>query len=389
MAIFASLFAFAGRFAGKVLNMALGWATILLFGKVPESKQLLLSLVTLGSLAAVIAALGVLVPDIGALLVAASRVPDQYQGWVRLAMFVAMLVLPLLVGVGGYFLLDESDRPTGKGMIKQVLRGYLYAPVMAFVLVFMGLVAPFRKLRAVIKRWQDAHVPIVVKPGGYERVADDLEYALDQAGLAVERRRAPRLLELPSRLLAKVSGNQGLVPKRLILLASPSLEVLVHPADISVSGTKQELARARAAVASRLTFTAAYLTSSEEAQDIEDRLERASQLGRSGSPEDQLQAAAHLHAVDLSLASLDVTHDEWEVLYRIRLQVERDLLMARGAAVSSDSRSDAPPGAPDPVDVAFARAMGAVSGVLDKVLVGSPVGKVASALRKNAPPRRT
>jgi len=75
VAILASIFALAGRFLGRVLIMALGWATILLFGRIPQSKQLLLSMVTLGSLAWVVALIGVLVPDAGTFLVAAVPVP--------------------------------------------------------------------------------------------------------------------------------------------------------------------------------------------------------------------------------------------------------------------------------------------------------------------------
>jgi len=54
-----------GRFAGRVLNSALGWATILLFGQVRQSRQMLLLLVTLGSLASAAALAGVLVPAVG------------------------------------------------------------------------------------------------------------------------------------------------------------------------------------------------------------------------------------------------------------------------------------------------------------------------------------
>jgi len=39
MAIFAPLFAAAGRFLGRFVNTALGWATILLFGQVPEARR--------------------------------------------------------------------------------------------------------------------------------------------------------------------------------------------------------------------------------------------------------------------------------------------------------------------------------------------------------------
>ena len=45
------LLAFAGRFIGKLLNMAFGWASTLLFGRVPQSKQLLLSGISLAALA--------------------------------------------------------------------------------------------------------------------------------------------------------------------------------------------------------------------------------------------------------------------------------------------------------------------------------------------------
>jgi hypothetical protein len=39
MAIVGSVFALLGRFAGRLLNSALGWATILLFGKVDGLRQ--------------------------------------------------------------------------------------------------------------------------------------------------------------------------------------------------------------------------------------------------------------------------------------------------------------------------------------------------------------
>src|SRR4029079_16647788 len=109
--------------------------------------------------------------------------------------------------------------------------------------------------RSLYKRWTDAHIPIVVRPGGYEVMVHDLEEALDQAGLAVDRRPAPRVLSVPAHLVAAVAGGgvRALVPDRLTMLASPALEVGLYPSDISISGNKRELARARAAIASRLT----------------------------------------------------------------------------------------------------------------------------------------
>ena len=42
MAILAGIFGVIGRYAGRVLTTALGWASMLLFGRVPQSRQVLL-----------------------------------------------------------------------------------------------------------------------------------------------------------------------------------------------------------------------------------------------------------------------------------------------------------------------------------------------------------
>lgn len=336
MAILAPLFAFVGRFVGKVVQTVFGWATILLFGRVPESKQLLLSGVALGAILWVATLLGVIFPNVGAFLVALVPAPDFVsETWIRIAMLIAAIVLPILIGVAGLFLLDNEDRPHGVARIVQVLRGYPYAAVLAFVLLFLAVIAPIRKIRSVIKRWDDAHIPVVVKPGGYETVGNDLEAALDGAGLPIERAKAPVVLETPSKLLAAVGGNsvKHLVPDRLLVLKNRSLEVTIYPSDIHMTGTKQQVARSRAAIATTVTFTDAYQTTSKEAQQLEDTLQRIARSAPSG-------ALAHraLHDVDVRLAYLVVDYDDWQVLYRQRLQVERSLRQSPAPGEADDGR---------------------------------------------------
>jgi hypothetical protein len=76
------------------------------------------------------------------------------------------------------------------------------------------------------------------------------------------------------------------------------------------------VARARAAIASRLTFTQAYLTTSKEGQEIEDAVREIAE---------GLRTPDAFTEVDRRLAELVIPHEEWETLYRQRLQVERDL----------------------------------------------------------------
>ena len=326
MALLAPLFAFIGRQVGRIVQMAFGWATILLFGRVPQRKQLLLAAVALGSILWVVTLLGVLVPDVGAWLIAFVPTPDFVQeGWIRLVMLLLAIVLPLAVGAGGLLLMDAADRPSGiGGRAVQVLRGYPYAAVLALVILFLLVVAPIFKLRTILKRWEDAHIPIVVKPDAYDQVATDLEAAVDGAGLELSRARAPSVLEAPSRLLAAVGGDsvRRLVPDRIVMLRARDLEVTIHPSDVAIAGSKKAVARARAAVANRLTKTEAYLTASKESQEVEDAV-----LALRDAP-DRDEALATLEAIDARLAKLTVPYEEWEVLYRQRLQVERDLLRA-------------------------------------------------------------
>jgi hypothetical protein len=333
VAILASIFAAIGNQAGKLLTTALGWASTLLFGRVPREKQVLLSAITLGSLAWVVVLIGVLLPAVGTFLLTAMPLPAFIdQNWVRLAMLVAALIVPIIVGLLGLFMFEPERRPRGAAAIKQVLRGYPVAFLLAFTIVWLAVIGVARKIRTLARRWSDGHIPIVVREGGYETLVDDLDDALQQAGLPVTRRPASRTLSVPARLVAVVAGAgvRSLVPDRLTVLRLPNLEVDLYPSDIAISGEKAELARARAAIASRLTSTAAHLTSSKEAQAVEDRIERIAhmqpEIDADGKPMLPQVVARELNSIDGVLASLDVDYDEWEVLYRMRLQVERDLL---------------------------------------------------------------
>jgi hypothetical protein len=341
MAIIGSLFALAGRFLGRLVNALLGWATILLFGRVESRKQTILGFVVMASLAWVGALVGVLLPDVGAILVAAIPRPDFIdESLVRLGMVVAVLAIPLGIGVVGLWMTETQARPRGLGLVRGVLRGYPFTALLAFLMAFLAAVAFVRKVNSLRRRWQDAHIPVIVKPTCYDDVVAELANVLRQAQVEVAVREAPRILTVPPRLLERAAGRAlgGMVPDHLMLLANPKLEILVYPSDVALSGEKRTLARARAAIASRLTQAPAWLTTSAEGQDIENRLDAIRRaLMQEGSPQ-RRAAGASLTDIDRRLAVVAIPFDEWETLYRMRLQIERDALQGRehvvGDAVS-------------------------------------------------------
>lgn len=347
MAFLAAIFGFVGRFAGRVLTTTLGWASTLLFGRVPRNRQVILALVTFGSVVWAALAIGVVLPEIGTFLVAAVPAPDIVdRGWIQLAMLIAALIVPAIVGVVSLFVLAPADRPRGRALVEQVIRGYPLCVALAVTLVILALVGIVRFVHHRAIGWVDDHVPIVVHPGGYDRVVADLERALDDAGLAVDRRPAPTPLALPGRMLGRIAGPgiRSLVPDNLVELVGRDIEVGLYPSDISIGGKKLLVARARATIATRLTATAASMTTSAEAQAVEMKLEALTAPRTAGSTPgndtpDLRTTQATLKAIDDELAILNVPHDEWEILYRQRLQVERDLLagQAPGSVLPTDA----------------------------------------------------
>jgi hypothetical protein len=127
----------------------------------------------------------------------------------------------------------------------------------------------------------------------------------------VSARRAGWAFELPGRILAFFGGERvaALVPDKLLVLFNEGVEVVIHPMDLSMRGRKGPLSRARAAVARELTFTKANQTWTKEAQDLEDALARAA------------RGQEDLDGIAKRIAEIELDFDQWEILYRLMLQV--------------------------------------------------------------------
>jgi len=317
--IFSGLFTGFGRLIGAVATMTVAWATILLFGRIPQSKQTLLSFITLGSLAWVAALAGILVPTVGSFLLAAvPRAPFLEDVWLRWIMLGLAAFLPLAIGFATITFVAPEDRPVGRAHLTRLLLGYPYAAVYALTIISLAAWGLVRKIRSLQHGWDSVHIPMIVKAGRYDAVVADLESALHEADLAVDRKPASGWFEIPPRLLAAVGGKavKDLIPTELVGFETDDLQIIVYPSDVALLGRKDLVAQARAAVARRLTSADAYLTSAKESEQIEDRL---SDIGRKSTV-----VAADFAPIDELLTKLVAPYDEWETLYRLRLQVEQE-----------------------------------------------------------------
>lgn len=329
MTILVSIFGMAGRFAGDLLTSALGWASSLLFGRVPRSHQIFLTLMMAASFAWLVMLLALVLPTVGSLLLSATpHPPFVNQAWLGFVLLVAVVVLPLMVGLAGFLVPAEEERPAGTALPIEMLRGYLLTPLIGGLLIFLAGVGMGRKIRSKRHGWSVDHVPIVVKPGGYDQMVADLHDGLEAAALPTAAQEAPRVLTLPAWLLTRVAGSnvRRLRPDRLMTLTGPDLNIGIYPSDIAIAGTTRMRTRARAAILARLATTAAHQTTSAEAQEVEDRLLRLARAGGTAGQLSRDEARVAFEVIDSDLLDLEIPTDEWDILFRLRLQFERDLL---------------------------------------------------------------
>jgi len=204
------------------------------------------------------------------------------------------------------------------------------------------------KIRTFVKRWSTRHVPIIVESEDYLSMVAELERALESGGFPVERRQASWMLRYPTKVLTTLAGGavDDLVADQLTSLESDRLEVLLHPSDLVINGSEKDASRANAIVVQQLAFSRAYMTWDKEANQLEDRLRKVwitlrQQGKRPGAIE---QAASRLAAVEHDLQKLELPYEEWEVLFREKLMVERALLQLKASLVDRPLEpADAPP----------------------------------------------
>lgn len=373
MAIFASLFALVGRFVGRILTTTLGWASTLLFGQVPQSRQVWLAVLTFGSLVWVALAAGVVLPSIGTFLLGFVPVPGWIsQEFVRLVMLAAAVALPPVLGAVTLLVTDAADRPRGRALVGTVLRGYPLAPALALTLVLLALVGTARRLDAAVHRRESAHVAMIVRPGRYEALVAATRASLQAEQLVTRRRPGSRLLTVPAQLLARIAGGgmERLVPDELAELVGPSLVAAVYPSDLALTGSKASVAEARALVLRDVDSTEAWFTTSKEAQRLEDRM--------SAMAKARLIDRRALGALDDDLLRLVVPEEEWEVLYRRRLQLVAGGDTDIGGGQPGDVRREVQPARRAPGEWTpgtWVGAAGAVLVLLDIVLLLTGFGR--------------
>jgi hypothetical protein len=103
-------------------------------------------------------------------------------------------------------------------------------------------------------------------------------------------------------------------------LAAGEVQIYAYATNISITGPQEDAYRIRAAVERELAFCEAYLTWSDDAKELEDELMAAHE-----SADGDVDALRRrLDEIQERMDTASLNGEEWNVLYRLRLQVEQD-----------------------------------------------------------------
>lgn len=328
MAILQAILTLISRSAGKILNAVFGWAVRALFGQPSPKEQPFLTGVVALAAAWPVLLLGIALPKLAALLLAFVPFHNRAPAWlIRVIWLGLALFVPAIVG-----LVVASKAPAGsvrEPFWKRVLRGWPITIGLAASFLVMFVTVPGLKIASLLRGRKQEQVPLVTHSSVYHDVAALVVAALGRHGYDLQPARPGWWIWLPTAILRKLGGDafRGYVPDRLEYFREGPLEASLYPNGLLLRGPKDKVTRAHGIVSEALSHSEAMQTIDPQAQALERRIHSLwdyfdrDPIGNVGS--EQLRAAVMALASDLAQA--DIGFEDWQILYRELLQLDRDL----------------------------------------------------------------
>jgi hypothetical protein len=319
------VFLLAWQALSRSASFALGWATAIYFGHVPGREGRMLSVISLISAGWVILVLGFALPIFtGAALEAAGVIDENFDvEFIHYAGLVAGLVLvPPVIAAITVWAGFRDERSIGE-WARLVPVSYPATAMLGASVLQMVVVTPV----LLIQRWREkkkyVQVPFVLRErSDDDAVVDILKRALATIGIedvTAAEASGPKTWPLRTLGFAVKHLLDAVVRGEPIRIAADGVEIFAYATNISIQGPKETAYRVRAAVERELCFDDAYLTWNEEAQGFEDELLAAHQ----GADGDVEALRARLDEIQERMDVASLNSEEWNVLFRRRLQVEQ------------------------------------------------------------------
>jgi hypothetical protein len=308
----------------RAATFVLGWATALYFGQVPGRQGRILSVISLLAVAWVIVLVGFAIPLlVGAGLDALGLVERNFsvRPLVASLLGLAVVATPPLVAAAVLFFDLRPERSLG-AWLRLIPVSYPATFMLGLAVFLMVLITPV----LLVERWRAKRillqVPLVMRNGSDDELVDAARRALhsiDVDDLDVRRVEGPKTWPMRTVAYAIKHLIGAVVRGEPMELVADGVEIYAYATNVSILGPKGDAHRVRAAIERELALTDAFLTWDEEAQRLEAALREADRSANGDI--DALRRRLDALQVKIDRASLN--SEEWNVLYRERLQVEQ------------------------------------------------------------------
>ena len=330
----------------------LGGAVVALFGPTSSREKVWLSALVGAAAAWPILVLGVIWPRVAATLLTFAPLPSWIPSSLIRAVWVALAVIvPFALGtavaarsrgpavpIPGTRRMassagspDSAARraPVHESKIVRLFRGIPITLAIAASFLIVFITVPLQRLRSMIRRQVDIDVPLVTDAQGYPLVAEEIAATLSRHGLKVALTTPDWTVTAPSRILSRLGGPSfdAYVPRRFTQFQGPRLEVMLYPNGLLLRGSEQETAWAHGLLVEALTDAPAYQTFDPAAQDIERQIRRVWAVFGENPPAHtgSMVLESRLDEIVREIRELPVGYDEWQIVYRQVLQLDRAL----------------------------------------------------------------
>jgi hypothetical protein len=317
--------ALAWQAISKSASFALGWAAAIYFGQVPGRQGRILSVISLLAAGWVILAIGFGIPILtGAALEAIGLIGENFdvQTIHYLGLVGGIVLTPPALAAATVYAEFHDERGLA-AWARLIPISYPATAMLGVSVLQMVAFTPF----LLFQRWRQkrklVQVPLVMREGTDD---DDLAQlvrsalaSIDLRDVAMAEATGPKSWPMRTVGFAARHLLGAVVRGEPMSFAVDGLEVLAYATNISILGPREDAYRVRAAMERELAFSDAYLTWNDESQAFEDELREIHQSANG----DISGMRRRLSAVQERIDVASLNSEEWNVLYRLRLQLEQ------------------------------------------------------------------
>jgi len=214
-----------------------------------------------------------------------------------------------------------------ESFVVKVIRGFPLTVGLALAFIVMFVSVPIIRLISMARRESSADVPLVTDVTAYHEVAGRVVEAMNRHGFGLQASEPSWWVKAPTRILAWFGGAAftGFVPERLEHYTGSGIEISFYTSGVLLRGKGPRVTWAHGLIAETVVHSQGLQTFAAAAQDVEREIRR---LWKVYDTAPEAHAGSRLllgrvEALAVQLAQLDVEYQEWQVLYRQLLQVER------------------------------------------------------------------